>query len=257
MLAVMAASLAVGWPYVAASVAGPSTGAPLYPDLRALPPSDLRLSQISIDGEMHHVVRFSTLFANLGQGAFEVHGAPEVPPDGTADATQRIYEFPAGFRDEPMGTIAYHPDHGHFHIDDFGRYELWTGRAFNRALGRGFERGVPLAVSDKVSFCMFDSERVDQSLTVSPIAVYRTCGPFMEGLSVGWADEYNWTLAGQWLDVGTEPLRDGDYVVRNIVDPTNRMWESDGKADPSRESTTANHAYTAFSIVGGMMRATS
>ena len=58
------------------------------------------------------------------------------------------------------------------------------------------------------------------------------------------------------VDVGTSPLTDGSYVLRSIADPLNKLYESAGRADDSRESVQANEATTAFSVVGGRIRPT-
>jgi len=216
-----------------------------------LPPTDFFIWRLDFGGQIHHQLRFSTTFANLGEGPLELHGSPHVPPDGLFDATQRVYESPGGFRDMPVGTFAYHPEHSHFHFDDFARYELWTKKGFDRALAKNFRKGTPLAVSDKVSFCLYDHTRVDQGITVSPVPIYRTCTPLLEGISVGWADEYSFDLDGQGFDFGSTPPPDGDYVIRNVGDPSNRLWESEGKADPSRESALANDGYTELTILNG------
>ena len=251
----MAAGLALAalaWP--AGAAAGPSVVQPQYPDVRTLPPSQLRLWQTTVNGDVRHEIRFTTVFANLGQGTLELHGTPHIPLDGRFDATQRIYLFPAGFRDEPVGTFAYHPEHSHFHLDDFTRYELWTRSQFDRAQETGFARGRPLGVRDKVSFCLYDARRVDTtSPTVSPVAVFNVCSPILEGISVGWADVYDWGLASQSIDVGTSPLPDGHYVIRTIADPANRIWESDGRSDPSRDSDLANQGYTYFTVENGAL----
>jgi len=106
-------------------------------------------------------------------------------------------------------------------------------------------------VSPKVSFCMLDSIPVD----ASPVNVqyYKTCTPLAQGISAGWADVYDWTLPDQWIDVGTSRLPDGDYVLRNIADPNNIVFESPGKADPAKESQVANSGVSAVKILNGQL----
>ena len=48
---------------------------------------------------------------------------------------------------------------------------------------------------------------------------------FKQGMSVGWTDEYNWFLPGQYVEVTGVP--DGDYILDTTVDPTSRLVESD------------------------------
>jgi hypothetical protein len=44
-------------------------------------------------------------------------------------------------------------------------------------------------------------------------------------MSVGWSDEYNWFLPGQYVEVTGVP--NGDYILDTTVDPTNHLVESD------------------------------
>jgi hypothetical protein len=44
-------------------------------------------------------------------------------------------------------------------------------------------------------------------------------------MSVGWTDEYNWCLPGQYVEVTDVP--GGDYILDTTVDPTGRLVESD------------------------------
>src|SRR5881394_1605069 len=48
---------------------------PLYPNLVALPPSELQFDQVVFsDGTTHNVLRFSQATENVGQGAFDLRG---------------------------------------------------------------------------------------------------------------------------------------------------------------------------------------
>jgi hypothetical protein len=231
-----------------------ASAAPRYPDLRTLAPYDVQLGTALVGAEHHYVVRFSNLVWNTGTGPFELHGVPHFPVDGLFDASQWIYDDPAGLTVEPVGSFAFHPSHQHFHFDGFARYELWTQQAFDRAKSSGFKSGRPLYTSPKVSFCVLDIYHVDPG-SGPPAQVYRTCSPAMEGISPGWGDEYDFLLPEQWVDVGQTPLPDGKYVIRSIADPDNLIYESAGKADPSRESQVANSASTPISIVNGRLAA--
>lgn len=231
---------------------GLALAAPKYPDLRSLPPSEIHLGSALVDGENHYVVRFDNVVANAGSGPFELHGTPHFPVDGLFEASQWIYDDPAGLTIEPVGTFAFHPSHQHFHFDGFARYELWKKRDYDRAAAAGFASGAPLYTSPKVSFCILDIRHVDAA-NGPPTPVYRTCSPAVEGLSAGWGDVYDWTLPEQWVDVGQTPLADGSYVIRTIADPDNVVFESAGKADPARESQVSNSAATEIAIVGGRL----
>ena len=229
--------------------ASATAGTPRYPDLRMPSPTDLHLLTAAVNGVQHHRLHFTTRPWNAGAGPFEVHRDPE--PSGIAALTQRIYEDPAGFRDERVGSAIFAPTDFVFSLPHIARYELWTERAFARAASRGFTRGAPIAYRDGVTHCVADSQQLDPDAT--PVAVYAQCNKFVIGISPGWADVEGWPEDFQSVDVGTAPLPDGDYVVRAIVDPENLLFESDGKADPSREGWVANSGITYFRIVGGQL----
>lgn len=230
-----------------------SAGATLkYPNLYTLPPTDFHLGTALVDGSNQYVIRFSNEVANSGPGTFELHGSPHFPPDGLYDATQWIYDDTAGIDMEPVGTFEFHQAHNHFHFRDFARYEVWTQRDYQRAAAKNFTVGQPIGVSPKVTFCVFDNDQPDPNVGL-PSRTYASCTPLMEGLSVGWGDVYDWLTDEQWVALGQTPLPDGNYVLRSIADPFNKIYESPGKADPARESQIANSATADFSIVNGKL----
>lgn len=250
---------------VALAVPASAGAAPKFPDLRPQPAADLLLSTALLNGENHYIIRFSSYMANAGEGPMELHGSPRLPPNtnfdpnrplsgDTFDVDQFVYDD-AGVEMHRIGVFYFHqaPGHDHFHFEDFARYELWTKRAYERAAANGFSSGQPLVKSKKISFCLQDSAPVADNAAAVP--TYRTvpCSPVMQGISVGWADLYDWTLDDQWVDVGTHALADGTYVLRIVGDPTNKIYESPGKADPARESEPANTSARYFTIVDGRL----
>ena len=236
---------------VLALPAGASAGPGLYPDLRMLGPTELHQQTRAINGVNHYLVNFTTVPWNDGEGALEVHRTPTTT--GLVDITQRIYEDPAGFHDEWLWSDVFNQTSMTFRLLDIARYELWTERAFVRAQARGFTRGQPLYVRDNISHCVADATQRDPD---SGPAVYRQCTAFVQGLSVGWGDIERWFATTQSVDFGTSPPPDGDYVIRVIVDPNNRLFESPGKQDPAREGEVANSAISYFSIVNGQLAGT-
>lgn len=222
----------------------PASAAPLYPDIRIVP-SDLRIQL----WQGRYAIHFTTRTANLGEGPLEVNRTPTL--SGIAELTQRIYESPAGFRDESLGQVTFRPTELGFPVPDFGRYEVWDRRAFARAQKSGFSRGQPVYVRDNVGHCIADIETVDPD-AVAPAGRYRLCTSLTSGISVGWRNVESWTEPYQSVDLGTA-LVDGDYVLRTIVDPDNLLFESDAKSDASREDWAANSGIAYFRIAGGRL----
>ena len=114
----------------------------LYPNMRTLPPRELRFDRTDVSadshGDLRNVLRFSNTVYNTGEGPVEIRATinPRLnPPSGPA--VQRIYDDQGGHMDIPLSgsTLYYHAVHVHYHFDHWGGYELWT-RAGVRRLDR-------------------------------------------------------------------------------------------------------------------------
>jgi uncharacterized protein YraI len=211
----------------------------ILPDLYTLEPDNLHLTRERLDdGQLHYLIRFDNAVGNLG-GPFEItaeigYGSP---------IYQRLYNKLIGGTVVQTTRIAtdlvYHPTHNHFHLGDFGRYDLLkknpnTGR-YQQTPYRG----------TKTSFCIIDLLRVQGSAPVN--AGYQYCNDTVQGLSHGWADIYDWQLPEQWIDLGTSMPADGEYAIQSITDPQGKLLESD------RSNNTGIHYFTIANgqIVGG------
>jgi len=239
---------------ILAPTAPAGAATPLYPDLRMPSPTDLHLTLWPVaSGAEHYQLRFETKPSNYGRGALEVDRVPT--PSGIADLTQRIYEEPAGFRDEVLGSVVFAPLDTLFPVPDLARYELWTHRHFVRAQKRNFRRGQPLHVTDNIGHCIRDDEPIDPDTphVEGESGTYHFCTKLVSGISAGWRSTQSWGDDGQYIDFGLTPLPDGDYVLRAIVDPYNLLWESDGKGDPAREGEVANSGVTYFRVIDGAL----
>lgn len=191
--------------------ANAAVGDELRPNLRALPASDIRL-QTTSDGRV--LLRFSTTTSNVGAGPLELV-AKQISGD-KQQVDQRVYREGGGYTDYFAGWFAYHPEHQHFHFENYADYSLQLDGA----------PGASLRTGSKTTFCIVDSTRINTRLPGAPNkAVYTTCGNQVQGMSVGWGDRYLWDLVGQELDITGLP--DGIYVLRIIVDPQDRLLESD------------------------------
>jgi hypothetical protein len=218
---------------------------PRYPDLRTLPPSDLRFDTVNYNGVTSKVLRFSNTAWNAGQGPLELHGSVL----GNSAVAQRIYDDAGSFSDVTVSNdFVFHPGHNHFHFEDFAEYGLWTKADYDAWVASGRSVGQAKKAGTKTTFCIMDTGRV-QTLPGTPSgAVYSTCGTSMQGMSVGWGDTYGWTLPEQWIDLGSAFLADGTYVLRSVADPRNKLYESAQKSDAARESALANEAITVFTV---------
>lgn len=112
---------------------------------------------------------------------------------------------------DPAATPGFEfaPCHGHFHFEDYARYELVDGS------------GAIVAEGHKQAFCLLDSEPV--GLPGAATSPRYHCG--FQGLQRGWADTYGASLDCQWVDV--TDVEDGQYLLRISVNPARVLVESD------------------------------
>jgi hypothetical protein len=251
----LAAAAAAAFLLVGSVPSAGAAGAPVYPNLKTLPPDHLSFDTVTLaDGLPHVVLRFGNTAWNSGEGPLELRAEP-LDID-TATAYQRILDANGQLVSERViGQFIFHPQHNHYHLEDFALYQLWTRSGYDAWVASGGTSGAPMAVSTKVTFCLEDGLRLAPTLPGSPAQpAYTICSQTgLSGISVGWADWYPAYLYGQWVDPGQAPLADGNYVVRSVADPDNLIWESPNGADQSRESRADNQAITPFRVTGGVI----
>jgi hypothetical protein len=247
---------------LASVVPAAAEAAPLYPDLRTLPPRDLRFDRtdVSFDGsgQFHNVLRFTNTVWNAGPGKLENRG--EIDPGTlTGPAFQRVFDSEGGFTEYPVGGFYWHAqNHQHFHYDDWGRYELWDRADFDAWIVSGRTVGEADLRGTKTTSCVMDEEFFTQLPGTPFPAVYPSGGcllddddELVQGLSVGWGDTYDYYRDEQWIDLDQGSLADGQYVLRSVTDPNNKIHESAGKSDSSREGAPANEGIVYFTIGDG------
>lgn len=209
----------------------PGEPAPL-PDLQTLPPFNLVL--IEVPSTRRLLLRFSNSIANSGLIDLKLTGRFAYDAE-TYKVSQNlpVGEGDFAFVELDEGHIHYHAEHYHWHLDDFARYEVWT------AAPGGVLRDL-VRTNGKVSYCIMDTDRLAGTTHSSS---YHSCGPSLQGLSVGWADTYERHLPGQWVDIGGLP--DGFYALRSIVDPGNFLREVNDHN---------NDVVVTFYLVGGSLQ---
>jgi hypothetical protein len=195
----------------------------LTPNLRVDPAYDVELRRDYATGGWDLV--FSTRSYNIGTGPLEIVGGET----GSAwqNVYQRVYLSDGGSYDRIAGTYTWHPEHNHVHFDN---YAVYTLQPYNAPGGSKRE-------GHKTTFCLMDTDLLYGSLPGSPGSpVYRTCDATVQGISVGWGDTYGSYLADQDIDVTNQPS--GDYELTLVVDPSNKILESDD-TDNTRAYTCA------------------
>ncbi|MBL7950683.1 MAG: hypothetical protein JNM62_03085 [Flavobacteriales bacterium] len=159
---------------------------------------------------------------------------------------QRVYHkngAAMSFNDVRTGTMTYHPNHGHYHVDD------WTTMTL-----RLQDPNEPLptkwpivATGAKIGFCLMDyyncwessanghcrtSQEWNSGTALTSTSnfpnngMYRgyTCGADYQGISTGRTDLYGEWLEGMWINLMPN-LCNGNYWIVAEVDPTNVFRE--------------------------------
>lgn len=176
-------------------------------------------------------LRFDQIIANVGDGTFELRYMID-DVAGDRRLLQRVYRSDGSFRDFDSGSYVLHPTHAHFHYTGFATSKLWRATPGGDRIG-----SAPIAAGRKNGFCMIDVENVwfgrkgDAPRTYIPPSCLAPTeidpgaarAAAVNGISVGWADVYNWFLPDQFIEISGVP--DGYYLLETIADPDDTIVE--------------------------------
>ena len=209
-------------------------GTPLYPDIVEQVPDHLQIQ----NDHQREWLRFSTTHINIGQGPLQIRGGGQIAPctidgvdyDQCTYATQEILDG-AGHvvLTHPAGVTFFHPEHNHWHQSGVAEFKIMTGDG-----GGGCSEtscGSQIAEAAKITFCFVDvvfTGVTGKEKKQTPRS-YFECNGDLQGISVGWADEYHQSTPLQELEVTGLP--EGDYYLTHLADPENHWLEGpDGEA---------------------------
>jgi hypothetical protein len=210
---------------------------PSFPIFEPEPPpgASCFLSETEEDGALN-CLRFDQIIANESRGALELGftvPAGAIPGDGdTYPVEQRVHWSDGSTTSQPAGEVELHGIHGHYHYSSFASTELWRSDRRGRRLG-----SAPVNEGRKVSFCIADiridawAEKGDGPRTyyapdcLFPASSDETGDHFVQGLTAGWADVYDWYIPDQYIEVTGVP--DGYYRLEFCADPDNSIEETD------------------------------
>lgn len=223
--ALLVAALAAG-ALAAPSAQGITAQTKHYPDLRTLKPSDLnviRQCTLLLFGRCTKQLRFSNTVWNSGDGRLEMR--PENNSLlGKTKALQRVWSHDSSGKwylveEVPVGEFVFHASHNHWHFEGFANYSLVNENA-DGSIGPSVKRS-----SQKTTFCVIDTDKVNANLEHSGSQTYTTCGQNdITGLTVGWGDKYAYNLSGQSIDITSLP--DGRYWLVSAADYQDRLFET-------------------------------
>jgi hypothetical protein len=209
-----------------ASAGNASAASDRLPDL-AMARLQHIVTENTADGR--RLLRFSAIIVNVGVGPFELRSR-RTDTSSSWSSRQVIYNDAGGLRSvaTPSVQLVYGGDgHNHWHVRDLERYRLVP---LDNASGN--------RTGHKAGFCFFDNYQYKLSLPGAPQTVKyprSACGTqtsltLRHGLSVGWGDNYQWSLPDQYID--TTGLPDGTY----------RLWATADQANFFLESNDANNS---------------
>ena len=214
---------------------------PLLPNLAAAPPDNIFLETSFTEGglrppgEAKLLLRFNGYIHNKGPGAIEIRGERKSIGE-PMHAFQRVYNKDGTFKEEPSAAeLKYEKGdgHEHWHLQRAAKYSLWDS-----------SKSVEATPAMKVGFCLDDSEgqHVDPFGPTEPVYSDKHGREFcrqhqpealklFEGISIGWRDKYDASLAFQWVDASE--VLPGEYWLRSEVNPTGVIKEVAGAKAPA------------------------
>jgi hypothetical protein len=219
---------------------------PSFPIFEPDPPPGSSCFQSETDEDgAQNCLRFDQIIANVGVSPLELRfSVPNDQPvenESELDVSQRIFSSDGSYVDEPAGSMELHGVHGHYHYSSFATSELWASNARGQRLG-----AAPLRGAQKVSFCIADiridawGQKGDGPRTyfapdcLFPASTEGNLDHFVQGLTNGWADTYDWYIPDQYIEV--TGVTDGFYLLRFCADPNDSIQESN-----ERNNCLTNH----------------
>jgi hypothetical protein len=199
------------------------------PDLDQLVPTDLKVQRIQFGKRVAFRLGFSSATANVGVGPLTLHGQRPDRTQQTMSVNQIVQQTMNAtrlVRDVGLMSFVVHPDHHHWHLLGFERYEL-----------RKPGRKAPFPRRDrKTGFCLGDRFAIPNAaklagFNATPLQA-DMCGlgrpdllSLFTGISVGWGDRYEAHIEGQFIDI--TGLESGRYELVHRVNTDGKLAELD------------------------------
>lgn len=198
------------------------------PDLDQVAPADLLVKEVKTGNGRSVRLGFAAATENRGTGPLTLHGFRRDKRSKTMQVDQLVRRGDGSSRlVRDVGGMRYvvHPDHRHWHLMGFARYEL-------RRVGHPRE---PALTDRKTGFCLGDRYEIRGAKRLPAFGGFPaqgdTCGlgrPTLRGLfagiSVGYGDQYAAHLEGQYIDITKAPA--GRYMLVHTANPDGSLLES-------------------------------
>jgi hypothetical protein len=232
------AALLAGLALSAPAAAKPTpTVEPLYPDIVEQIPHHLQIQ----NDKQREWLRFSTTHMNIGAGNLQVRGT-DVVTGGCFDDNGEWFDQCTQAKQEllgPDGSVVlthdagrtvFHPEHNHWHQSGVAAFTIV----------KSLDSTAPdndVATGVKVTFCLIDVIWFDDGKTTGGDKQerprnYFECNGDLQGISVGWGDQYHQSTPLQELEVTGVP--EGVYYLTHEADPFDH-WLEGPRADSPGE----------------------
>ncbi len=204
-----------------------ATSGGLCPDVTEEAPGKLNIQR----DHQREWLRFSSTHWNEGLGPLQIRGGGQTQPcvveeNGLLINTICTYaqqEILDANRDvvhqQPAGVAMFHPEHNHWHQDKVADFVLRLGSLDGEILGK----------ATKVTYCLIDYDAGGNGLTNDKY--YFECNADLQGISVGFGDEYHHATHGQEIEITSAPP--GIYYLTHEADPANKWLELDDSNNTS------------------------
>lgn len=189
-----------------------------------------------------------TMFGVAPNGAYT---CPNGAPNPKQLIIQRIYKKNGNamsYVDQYVGSMTYHPAHGHNHVDDWAVMTLRVPTADPNPLNWPI-----VGTGAKIGFCLMDYGqcgssgstydghcRDDNTVYMGGTTMYNVnfpnwnlgggnynCSVVEQGISSGWTDVYGKHLDGMWINIPPNTCNGNYYIVLQVDKNNNFIEESD------------------------------
>jgi hypothetical protein len=190
----------------------------LLPDIIEEVPKHLSVQ----NAQRRELLRFTTTHWNFGTGPLQIRGGGQEHAcivDGLATvctfAMQEVLNASGQVVAlHPAGVALFHPEHNHWHQSGVTEFAV-----------RLTPGGAPVGSRRlKTTFCLIDYDWSDEILHGRNTKVYWDCGADLQGISVGYGDEYHHAIDGQGIDI--TGLAPGVYYLTQDADPEQHWLET-------------------------------
>ncbi len=172
-------------------------------------------------------IRFQTMFANIGDGLFQIRTQAGGSSATTIPLWQRVFKGVDNgplYTDYTIGsTLNFHQAHGHIHFDDFSEFQLLEAIISPEGV---VTVGDLVANEVKTSYRLSDSAPIPDSQYAGKISYPSSNTGLFQNISAGYGDVYSHGTEGQSISLAGVPVGPS-YWLRQIVDPTNVVLEKD------------------------------